>query len=118
MRGGECIKCVYLGSAVVRYELKKAETHRMFHGAKPGEVVLVLRILELLDPVGPDGVRYRLSEGGELVQGTSPGRYWSMRLNRAQKRGITTPSSLKILEKLYLGDGVSKQITNTNSPPP
>ncbi|KAF6755484.1 hypothetical protein DFP72DRAFT_897063, partial [Ephemerocybe angulata] len=72
---------VYQGSAVVRYELKKAETHRMFHGAKPGEVVLVLRILELLDPVGPDGVRYRLSEGGELVQGTSPGRYWSMRLN-------------------------------------
>ncbi|KAF6755488.1 hypothetical protein DFP72DRAFT_342360 [Ephemerocybe angulata] len=48
----------YQGSAVVRYELKKAETNNMFYKQKKGEVVLVLRILELLDPVGSDGVRY------------------------------------------------------------
>ncbi|KAF6754574.1 hypothetical protein DFP72DRAFT_1125287 [Ephemerocybe angulata] len=107
LKMSELTQVCVLGSAVVRYELKKAETNKMFHGAKQGEVVLVLRILELLDPVGPDGVPYRLSEGGELVQGTSPGRYWSMRLDRARKRGIITPSSLKILEELYLRGSAS-----------
>ncbi|KAF6754583.1 hypothetical protein DFP72DRAFT_1009727, partial [Ephemerocybe angulata] len=78
----------YQGSAVVRYELKKAETNNMFYKQKKGEVVLVLRILELLDPVGSDGVRYRLSKGGELVQGTSPSFYWFMPLDKAREHGI------------------------------
>ncbi|KAF6755447.1 hypothetical protein DFP72DRAFT_341273 [Ephemerocybe angulata] len=103
---------VYQGAAVVRFELKKAETDKMFYSVKEGEVVLVLRILELLDPVGADGVPFRLPEGGDLIQGTSPSFYWSTSLDRARRLGIITPSSLKILEELYLGN-----TTATKSPP-
>ncbi|KAF5341635.1 hypothetical protein D9611_001953 [Ephemerocybe angulata] len=107
---------LYQGAAVVRYELKKAETNKMFYGAKQGEVVLVLRILELLDPAGPDEVPFRLPEGGDLAQGTSPSFYWFMPLDRARKQGIITPSSLKVLEDLYLGDSASTETTFMKSP--
>ncbi|KAF5342643.1 hypothetical protein D9611_001942 [Ephemerocybe angulata] len=107
---------LYQGAAVVRYELKKAETNKMFHGAKQGEVVLVLRILELLDPAGPDEVPFRLPEGGDLAQGTSPSFYWFMPLDRARKQGVITPSSLKVLEDLYLGDSASTDTTATKTP--
>ncbi|KAF5342090.1 hypothetical protein D9611_002011 [Ephemerocybe angulata] len=103
---------VYQGAAVVRFELKKAEPN-MFHNVKDGEVRLVLRILELLDPMDPDGVPYRLSEGGELVQGRSPNWSWSTSLDRAQRLGILTPSSLKILKELYLRDSGSTKTTAT-----
>ncbi|KAF6755495.1 hypothetical protein DFP72DRAFT_1169724 [Ephemerocybe angulata] len=103
----------YQGAAVVRYELKKAEMNKMFHGAKQGEVVLVLRILELLDPAGPDEVPFRLPEGGDLAQGGSPSFYWFMPLDTARKQGIITPSSLKILEELYLNDKASTETTPT-----
>lgn len=69
---------------------------------KEGEVVLVLRILELLDPVDADGVPFRLPEGGDLVQTKSPGRYWHCSLDRARRFGVITPSALKTLEDLYL----------------
>ncbi|KAF6755406.1 hypothetical protein DFP72DRAFT_340615 [Ephemerocybe angulata] len=94
---------VYQGSAVVRFELKKAEKNNMFYRVKEGEAVLVLRILELLDQASPDGVPFRLPEGGDLIQGLSPSFYWFMHLDKARKYGVITPSSLKILEELYLG---------------
>ncbi|KAF5330246.1 hypothetical protein D9611_010586 [Ephemerocybe angulata] len=108
----------YQGAALVRFELRKAGSNRVFRSAKEGELVLVLRILELLDPpLGPDGVPFRLPEGGDLAQGKSPGRYWCMSLDRAQKLGIFTPSSLKILGELYLGDiSTSAETTTTKSP--
>ncbi|KAF5342649.1 hypothetical protein D9611_002025 [Ephemerocybe angulata] len=103
----------YQGAAVVRFELKKAEADKTFYGVKEGEVVLVLRILELLDPVGADGVPFRLPEEGDLIQARSPHWSWCASLDRAQRLGIITPSSLKILEELYLGDNASTE----KSPP-
>ncbi|KAF6755446.1 hypothetical protein DFP72DRAFT_341279 [Ephemerocybe angulata] len=100
---------VYQGSAVVRFELKKRETNNMFYRVKEGEVVLVLRILKLLDQASPDGVPFRLPEGGDLIQGLSPRFYWYMHLDKARKYGVITPSSLKILEELYLGDNTSTE---------
>ncbi|KAF6755443.1 hypothetical protein DFP72DRAFT_341251 [Ephemerocybe angulata] len=108
---------VYEGSAVVRFELKKAETNNIFYRVKEGEVVLVLRILELLDQASPDGVPFRLPKGADLVQGLSPSFYWFMRLDQARKHGVITPSSLKILEELYLGKNASIETTATKSPP-
>ncbi|KAF6755442.1 hypothetical protein DFP72DRAFT_1067727 [Ephemerocybe angulata] len=107
---------VYQGSAVVRFELKKAETNKMFYRVKEGEVVLVLRIVELLDQASPDGVPFRLPEGGDLIQGLSPSFYWFMRLDKARKYGVITPSSFKILEELYLDDRASTEIAATKSP--
>ncbi|KAF5332097.1 hypothetical protein D9611_008100 [Ephemerocybe angulata] len=90
------------GYAVVRFELQRAQRTENYFQVKEGEVVLVLRIIELLDPVGPDGVPFRLPEGGDFVQTQVPGRYWRMPLDKARKLGILTPSSFKILEDLYL----------------
>ncbi|KAF6744527.1 hypothetical protein DFP72DRAFT_1176887 [Ephemerocybe angulata] len=56
---------VYTGYAVVRFELQRAQRTENYCNVKEGEVVLVLRILELLDPLGPDGVPFRLPEGGD-----------------------------------------------------
>ncbi|KAF5341637.1 hypothetical protein D9611_001951 [Ephemerocybe angulata] len=116
IRGSDARWREYYGSAVVRFELKKAETNDMFYRVKEGEVVLVLRILELLDPAGPDEVPFRLPEGGDLAQGTSPSFYWFMPLDRARNQGIITPSSLKVLEDLYLGDSASTETTATKTP--
>ncbi|KAF5341887.1 hypothetical protein D9611_001943 [Ephemerocybe angulata] len=107
IEGSKALWRLYKGFAVVRFELKKVLRTQEFHKVNEGDVVLVLRILELLDPLGPDGVPFNLSHGGELAQRAGLGRYWSMSLDRARKKGIITPSSLKILEDLYLGDSAS-----------
>ncbi|KAF5342200.1 hypothetical protein D9611_001986 [Ephemerocybe angulata] len=109
VKGSDAHWRVYQGAAVVRFELKKAETDKMFYSVKKGEVVLVLRILELLDQASPDGVPFRLPEGGDLIQGISPSFYWFMRLDKARKDRVITPSSLKILEELYLGGNTSTE---------
>ncbi|KAF5341673.1 hypothetical protein D9611_001990 [Ephemerocybe angulata] len=108
---------VYQGAAVARLELKKAETNKMFYGVKEGEVVLVLRILKLLDPVSLDGVPFRLPEGNDLIQGRSPNWSWCTSLDRAQRLGIITPTSLKKLEELYLDKNASIEATATKGPP-
>ncbi|KAF6755444.1 hypothetical protein DFP72DRAFT_341254 [Ephemerocybe angulata] len=109
----ELTQMCFLGSALVRFELKKAEANNMFYRVKEGEVVLVLRVVELLDQASPDGVPFRLPEGGDLIQTRSPRFYWFMHLDQARKYGIITPSSLKKLEELYLGDN-----TSTGKSPP
>ncbi|KAF6759422.1 hypothetical protein DFP72DRAFT_1063796 [Ephemerocybe angulata] len=96
---------VYKGHAVVRFELERVQRTENYFKVKMGEVVLVLRILELLDPLDPDGAPFCLPEGGDFVQAQVPGRYWRMPLDRARKLGIITPSSFKILEDLYLHSG-------------
>ncbi|KAF6751624.1 hypothetical protein DFP72DRAFT_1172043 [Ephemerocybe angulata] len=106
----------FSGFAVVRFELKKVMRTKEFHNVKDDDVVLVLRILELLDPLGPDGVPFNLSHGGELAQREALGRCWSMSLDRARDSGIITPSSLKILEDLYLGDSASPDTADKMSP--
>ncbi|KAF5342646.1 hypothetical protein D9611_002026 [Ephemerocybe angulata] len=116
VKGSDAHWRLYQGSAVVRFELKKAEKNNMFYRVKEGETVLVLRILELLDQASPDGVPFRLPEGGDLIQGLSPSFYWFMHLDKARKYGVITPSSLKILEELYLGDNASAGTTATKSP--
>ncbi|KAF6755448.1 hypothetical protein DFP72DRAFT_1008888 [Ephemerocybe angulata] len=116
VEGSDERRRVYQGAAVVRLELKKAETNKMFYGVKEGEVVLVLRILKLLDPVGADGVPFCLPEGGDLIQGTSPSFYWCTSLDRARRLGIITPSSLKILEELYMGKNASAGTTVMKCP--
>ncbi|KAF6757081.1 hypothetical protein DFP72DRAFT_1065915 [Ephemerocybe angulata] len=104
----------YKGYAVVRFELKKAPKNNRFPLVKEGEVVVVLRILKLLDPLGPDGVLFRLPEGGAFVQ-TRAHRCWSMHLDRAREVGIITPSSLKILEDLYLRESAPLQAPSPSS---
>ncbi|KAF6759433.1 hypothetical protein DFP72DRAFT_1166878 [Ephemerocybe angulata] len=106
---------VYTGYAVVRFELQRAQRTENYFKVKEGEVVLVLRILELLDPVGPDGVPFRLPEGGDFVQTQVPGRYWRMPLDKARKLGIITPSSFKILEDLYLRESAPVEASSTRS---
>ncbi|KAF5340632.1 hypothetical protein D9611_007383 [Ephemerocybe angulata] len=102
---------VFSGYAVLRFELKKVLRNENRRGVREGEIVLVIRILELLDPVGSDGVPFRLPEGGDLVQTQMPEkgdtvrtparRFWYMTLGHARKLGIITPSSLEILEDRY-----------------
>lgn len=98
----------------VRLELKTALKTDTFWSVKEGEVVLVLRILELLDPVDADGVPFRLPEGGDLVQTKSPGRYWHCSLDRARRFGVITPSALKTLEDLYLRGGAPIEAPSTS----
>ncbi|KAF6750418.1 hypothetical protein DFP72DRAFT_1139688 [Ephemerocybe angulata] len=110
---------VYEGPAVLRYELKKvdSETIKDFYKVEEGQVVLVLRVVQLLDPLGPDGVPFSLPEGGALAQSKAVGRYWRMHLDRALKIGLLTPSSLKILEELYLSNcALTKSVATGSSP--
>ncbi|KAF5334981.1 hypothetical protein D9611_010030 [Ephemerocybe angulata] len=99
------------------FELKKVERIKDFYNVEEGQVVLVLRVVQLFDPVGPDGVPFSLPDGGDFVQGQAAGRYWCMPLDRALKFGILTPSSLKILEELYLGEGASTKSAAMGSSP-
>ncbi|KAF5332109.1 hypothetical protein D9611_008105 [Ephemerocybe angulata] len=103
------------GYAVVRFELQRAQRTENYCNVKEGEVVLVLRILELLDPLGPDGVPFRLPEGGDLAQTQVSHRSWRMPLDRARKLGIITPSSFKILEDLYLRERAPVEASSTSN---
>ncbi|KAF5335000.1 hypothetical protein D9611_009990 [Ephemerocybe angulata] len=104
VKGSDAPSRVYEGYAALRFELKKVDRIKDFYNVKEGQVVLVLRVVQLFDPVGPDGLPVFLPEGGDFVQGQVAGRYWCMPLDRALKYGILTPSSLKILEELYLSN--------------
>ncbi|KAF5334921.1 hypothetical protein D9611_010027 [Ephemerocybe angulata] len=112
VKGSDAPSRVYEGYAVFRTWRTKD-----FYNVEEGQVVLVIRVLELFDPVGPDTVPFSLPEGGDFVQGEVAGRYWCMPLDRALKYGILTPSSLKILEELYLGDRASAKFATTGSAP-
>ncbi|KAF6750366.1 hypothetical protein DFP72DRAFT_513572 [Ephemerocybe angulata] len=117
VKGSDAPSRVYEGYAALRFELKKVERIKDFYNVKEGQVVLVLRVVQLFDPVGPDRVPFSLPEGGDFVQGEVAGRYWCMPLDRALKYGILTPSSLKILEELYLGDSASTKSAAMGSSP-
>ncbi|KAF5332165.1 hypothetical protein D9611_008110 [Ephemerocybe angulata] len=106
---------VYEGHAVVRFELQRVLRTENYFKVKMGEVVLVLRILELLDPLDPDGAPFCLPEGGDFVQAQVPGQYWRMPLDRARKLGIITPSSFKTLEDLYLRESPPIEASSTSS---
>ncbi|KAF5326250.1 hypothetical protein D9611_000650 [Ephemerocybe angulata] len=97
----------YDGYVVARFELRKGSTSDADRPSQEEEVKLVLRILKLLDPVAPDGSTYELPEGGDLAQSLARDgrRYWSSPMDTARR--FINPSSMKILEDLYLGEGAT-----------
>ncbi|KAF5334988.1 hypothetical protein D9611_010016 [Ephemerocybe angulata] len=117
VEGSDVSSRVYKGYAALRFELKKVDRFKDFYNVTEGQFVLVLRVVQLFDPLDPDGVPFSLPEGGDFVQGEAAGRYWCMPLDRALKYGILTPSSLKILEELYLGDSASTKSAAMGSSP-